>query len=129
VLTFDSENDIERLISTGLSQRRSRAVSLSLPRNKDKTAYQVLVMGGSKVGKTAIIKRNILYQFLRTSKERLQEMNQWHFKSHRKNITFNIEDTGQSFASDFPAMLELSASSVHVANVVCLGYAVDVGHF
>jgi GTPase SAR1 family protein len=74
------------------------------------------------VGKTAIIKRIILHQFLQTSKETLQEMHQWHFKSHRKNITFNIEDTGESFASDFPAMFELSVSSAHV---VCLVYAVD----
>ena len=119
---MDSENDIERLISTGFIRRRSRAVSLSLPRNKDKTAYRVLVMGDSKVGKTAIIKRIILDQCLPTSKETLQEMHQWHLKSYRKNITFNIEDTGQSFASDFPAMFELSVSS---AQVVCLVYAVD----
>ena len=34
----------------------------------------------------------------------------------------NIEDTGETFASDFPAMLELYVSSSHV---VCLVYAVD----
>jgi small GTP-binding protein len=111
---MDSEKDMGRL--------RSRAVSHSSPTNKDKTTYRVLVMGGGKVGKTAIIKRIILHQFLQTTKETLQEMYQWHFKSHRENISFNIEDTGDSFAYDFPSMFELSLSSAHI---VCLVYAVN----
>ena len=74
-------------------------------------------MGGSKVGKTAIIKRIIFHQFLSTSKENLEEMHQWHCKSHRKIITFNIEDTGESFAYELPWS--------SAADVVCLVYAVD----
>ena len=44
------------VIFSGFCSRRSGAFSLSSPRNKDKTTYRVLVMGGSKAGKTAIIK-------------------------------------------------------------------------
>ena len=119
---MEFEDDIERLVSSGFSRRRSSTTSVSLSLMKKTTAYRVLVMGGRMVGKTAIISQLMQDKFPQSFKTTVQEMHQRVFKIKNRNVILNIEDTGGSFATEFPAMFEMSLTA---ADAVILVYAVD----
>ena len=121
-IIMECEDDIERLISAGFSSRRSSTTSFSLPSVKKTTAYRVLVMGDRMVGKTAIISQFMQDNLPPSYKATVQEMHQRDFKIKNRSVTLNIEDTGGSFAADFPAMFEMSLTA---ADAVILVYAID----
>ena len=135
------EDNMDRLASAGLSRRRSSAIGLPLfsPTTKgvgdkrdsvdsggsaglDVSMYRVLVMGASKVGKTAIISQFLYDQFPLGYKPTLEEMYKGDFELGNTKLSLHIEDTSGTFAYDFPTMAEVSLSS---ADVVLLVYAVD----
>jgi RASD family protein 2 len=88
---------------------------------KETTAYWVLVMGGRMVGMTFIISQFMKDKITQNYKSTLQEMNRIVFTLKNSNVSLNIEDTGGSFATDFPVMFAIPLTA---ADTVILVYAV-----
>ena len=86
------------------------------------TQYRVLVLGPSKVGKTAIISQFCYDQFQPGYKPTVEEMYKVDLEVGNLKLSLNIEDTSGTFTSDFPAMAKVSLSS---ADVVLLVFSVD----
>ena len=82
---------------------------------------RILVMGGSKVGKSNLIAK-LLQQKIPKSQSNFQEMHQTMIRNDKKDFILNIEEISGTFASDFPVMFELSVSA---ADAVIMIYAVD----
>ena len=139
------DDDLERLAASGLSRRRSSAVGLPLKLSssscqkrgsvdsggwsgsegggvRGKTAYRVLVMGGSRVGKTSIISQFLYDQFQPRYKATVEEMYRGEFKVGTVKLALDIEDTSGTFAYDFPAMVDVSLAS---ADAVLLVFSVE----
>jgi small GTP-binding protein len=68
----------------------------------------MVIMGPSCVGKTSIITQLMHNQFEIKHRPTLQAMYRRQFQVGATKITLNIEDTGASFAEEFPAMAEVS---------------------
>ena len=133
------EDDLDRLAASGLSRRRSSTVALP-PKFSSchkrgsvdsggwsgsegggvggKTAYRVLVMGGSRVGKTAIISQFLYDQFQPKYKATVEEMYRGEFEVGNVKLSLDIEDTSGTFAYDFPAMVDVSIASVDAVILV-----------
>jgi len=145
----DYEDDLERLAAAGLcGGRRSSGVGFSVATgsrraslipadgNRDSldsggssgseagnSSYRVLVMGASRVGKTAIISQFLYDQFCPEYKPTVEEMYRGEFDiGAEKKLSLNIEDTSGTFAWDFPAMVEVSLSA---ADAVLLVFSHD----
>ena len=139
------EDDLDRLAASGLSRRRSSTVGLPLKLSSaaplgrgsvdsggssgsegggvgvgGKTAYRVLVMGSSKVGKTAIISQFLYDQFHKEYKPTIEEMYRGEFKVGNMKLSLDIEDTSGTFLFDFPVMVDVSLSA---ADAVLLVYS------
>ena len=106
------DDNIDRLASAGYSRRRSSAACLplytplppSLGALGEVAGYRVLVLGPSKVGKTAIISQFLYDQFQPGYKPTVEEMYKVDLEVFNKKLSLNIEDTSGTFVSDFPAM-------------------------
>jgi len=145
----DYEDDLERLAAAGLcGGRRSSAVGLAMGGSRRgslipaeghrdsldsggssgseagcTSSYRVLVMGASRVGKTAIISQFLYDQFCPEYKPTVEEMYRGEFDiGAEKKLSLNIEDTSGTFAWDFPAMVEVSLSA---ADAVLLVFSHD----
>jgi len=119
------------------SSRRSSIVSLlqrRMSRGQDsfdscgssgseggKVVYRVVVLGSSKVGKTAIISQFLYDSFICGYKETVDEMYTGDFDVGGCELTLNIQDTGGSYVDEFPAMVEVSLAS---ADAVLLVFSV-----
>jgi len=143
----DYSDDLERLAAAGLcGGRRSSAVGLATGSRRaslvpadghrdsldsggssgseaGSSSYRVLVMGASRVGKTAIISQFLYDQFCLEYKPTVEEMYRGEFDiGAEKKLSLNIEDTSGTFAWDFPAMVEVSLSA---ADAVLLVFSHD----
>ena len=115
--------NIENLVSTGYMRRKSCPDGLlKHPIRQEGTSCRVLVMGGQKVGKSSIIARLLKEKSPHQYQSSLQEMHQVVLTTSNGRTILNIEEISGSYASEFPAMFELSLSA---ADVVVLVYAVD----
>jgi len=129
---------------SGKSSRRSSIVSLlqrrMSSRGQDsfdscgssgseggKVVYRVVVLGSSRVGKTAIISQFLYDSFISGYKETVDEMYHGEFDVGGCELTLNIQDTGGNYVDDFPAMVGVSLAS---ADAVLLVYSVaDLSSF
>ena len=124
------DDNIDRLASAGFSRRRSSAACLPLftplPPSRcslgEVTQYRVLVLGPSKVGKTAIISQFLYDQFQPGYKPTVEEMYKVDLEVGSVKLSLNIEDTSGTFAYDFPSIAKVSLSS---ADDVLLVFSVD----
>lgn len=71
--------------------------------------HKIVVMGGGKVGKTAIISQFLYNTFPMKYKRTVEEMHHAHFNVSGIHLTLDILDTSGSY--EFPAMRELSIKS------------------
>ena len=119
---------------SGRSSRRSSIVSL-LQRRKSrgqdsfdscgssaseggKVVYRVVVLGSSRVGKTAIISQFLYDSFISGYKETVDEMYHGDFDVGGCELALNIQDTGGSYVDDFPAMVGVSLASADAVLLV-----------
>lgn len=116
--------------------RRPSAVGVTAERHRDSldsgsssgseggsSSYRLLVMGASRVGKTAMISQFLYDQFVPQYKPTVEEMYRGEFDlGPEKKLSLNIEDTSGTFAWDFPAMVEVSLSA---ADAVLLVFSLE----
>ena len=81
--------------------------------SREQASYRILVLGSNCVGKTSIITQLLYDRVTVDHTQTLQEMYRGEFNLRGSKIILDIEDTGGSFATEFPAMLELSLSKCH----------------
>ena len=73
--------------------------------------YRILLLGGTSVGKTAIISQ-LLYDTIPADHTRtVQQMYGGHFGLCGPKMNVEIEDTSGSYFSDFPVMFDMSLKS------------------
>ena len=85
-------------------------------------SYRILFLGLAGVGKTSIVSQFLHKQFSTRYKPTLQEMYSGEIDLGGSLCILNIEDTGQNFVHEFPAMVEVS---LRVADGVVLVFSVD----
>ena len=85
-------------------------------------SYRLLLLGSSNVGKTSLIHQFIYKNFLTQYKPTLQEMYSCEIELGGWQITLNIEDTGQNYVQEFPAMADVS---LRATDGVLLVYCVE----
>ena len=71
-------------------------------------SYRILVLGPTSVGKTSIISQFLHHHFSTKYKPTLQEMYTGEIDLGGYQSILNIEDTGDNFVQEFPAMAEVS---------------------
>ena len=137
---FSSMGDDSSTSTSGRSSRRSSIVSLlqrrMSSRGQDsfdscsfntsdaplKVAYRVVVLGSSKVGKTAILSQFLYDSFVSGYQETVDEMYHGEFDVGGCELALKIQDTGGNYVDEFPAMVEVSLAS---ADAVLIVYSVD----
>ena len=87
--------------------------------NEGMQVCRVLVLGASKVGKTAIITQFLSGHILQKHKATRQDIYQ---KNIAINLSLEIEDVGGVYANDNPEVLEVSISK---ADIFLLVFSVD----
>ena len=111
-LDRDMGQDIEKLISAGNVRRESYSDGFLKPlMKKDMATCRVLVMGGSKVGKSSLIAQLLQEKIPPQNKSTFHKMHQTIIRNHNKDFIPNIEEISRTFASDFPVMFELSVAA------------------
>ena len=70
--------------------------------------FRVLLLGAPGVGKTSLISQLLKKRFSAQYKPTLQEMYSVEMDLGGSPCVLNIEDTGQNFAHEFPAMADVS---------------------
>lgn len=88
----------------------------------DRGTYRVVVLGGQRTGKTAIISQFLYDQYNTAYKETVEEMYRGEFEIDGTQFAINIQDTGGSYVYDFPSMVAVSLQS---ADAVLLVFSVD----
>ena len=71
-------------------------------------SYRVLILGPTSVGKTSIVRQLLHRQISAQYQPTLQEMYTGDIELGGSQSVLNIEDTGQNFVHEFPAMAEVS---------------------
>ena len=86
---------------------RARSNRSLTSEEKDRT-YRLLVLGATSVGKTAIISQLLYDQIPQDHTHTVQQMYLGKFGLCGPKISIEIEDTSGAYATDFPAMFDMS---------------------
>jgi len=83
---------------------------------------RVVVLGGPRTGKTAIISQFLYDEYPSDHRETIEEMYRGDFEVEGTKININIQDTGGSYVYEFPSMVGVS---LHSANAAIIVFALD----
>ena len=132
--SFSESENVEKEISSPFNSRKSSTNSAYSRYRQFRTSsssscdsgvfedfsksYRVIFLGPSKVGKTSIITQYLHNQFASAHHPTVQEMYGGEIYFGSSQVTLTIEDTGDNYIQEFPAMADISLNRADVATLV-----------
>ena len=127
---FSESENVEKEVSSPFNSRKSSTNSACSRHRQFRTSsssscdsgvfedYRVIFLGASKVGKTSLITQYLHNQFASAHHPTVQEMYGGEIYFGSSQVTLAIEDTGDNYIQEFPAMADISLNRADVAALV-----------